>query len=77
MTLLMTPERRRVIAECIEETQRKLDKELSISPDLQKQDRVAFYRSHLAKLEDDVRLADGEVLLETTARRVAWLLTSR
>ena len=50
MQLELTDERKRRIVEAMIETQDKLDKELSYSEDLQKADRIAFYRQHIDKL---------------------------
>lgn len=47
----LTETRRRRIVEAMKETQRKLDKELSYSEDLQKKDMIQFYQNHIAKLE--------------------------
>lgn len=46
----LTDERRKRIIEAQNETQRKLDRELSYSDDLQHKDMIAFYRDHIARL---------------------------
>ena len=45
-------ERNRRIKQARAETQRKLDKELGYSEDLQHKDMVDFYRGHIAKLTE-------------------------
>jgi hypothetical protein len=52
LTLELTNERKRRITEALIETQRKLDKELEYSKDLQKQDMIDDYRTHIARLEN-------------------------
>ena len=51
MELELTPERTRRIVGAMIETQDKLDKEMAYSEDLRHQDRIEFYRAHIAKLE--------------------------
>lgn len=51
MTFELTNEKTRRILDAISETQRLLDNELKYSEDLQKKDRIEFYRNHIAKLE--------------------------
>ncbi len=51
VTLELTPERRRRITADMNEAQRKLDKELSYSQDLQRQEMIESYRKHITKLE--------------------------
>ena len=46
----LTAEQKRRVLECITETTGKLDKEMRFSPDLRKDDVVAFYTAHIAKL---------------------------
>ena len=47
----LTAEQKRRTEAALTETRRKLAKELRYSPDLQHADMVAFYRSHIEKLE--------------------------
>ena len=47
----LTPARTRRILEAKAETQRKLDKELGYSEDLQHAEIIAEYRQHIAHLE--------------------------
>lgn len=48
----MSPQYRKRIEKALEETKQLLAKELRYSPDLQKQDRIEFYNSHIVKLEN-------------------------
>jgi hypothetical protein len=49
--MTLTAEQTRRVEQSIVETQRALDKELSYRADLQDAKQVAFYRSHIAKLQ--------------------------
>lgn len=47
----LTSERTRRIVDAMIETQRKMDKEMAYSEDLRNHSTIAFYRTHIAKLE--------------------------
>lgn len=55
----MTQDQTRRVVEAIAETHRLLDREMAYLPQHRKQDRIAFYEAHLAKL--NLMLA-GEVV---------------
>lgn len=47
----MTQEQRSRVSRARKDTQGLLDQQLGYSPDLQKPDRIAFYRRHIAKMD--------------------------
>ena len=47
----MTQNQTARVKQALTETEQLLNKELSYSQDLQKTDQIAFYRSHLIKLQ--------------------------
>lgn len=59
--MTLTNELRKRVISAIAETEELLTNELRYSPEHQKQDRLAFYRKHLAKLHG---MLDGEIDLE-------------
>ncbi|MFA4972591.1 MAG: hypothetical protein WC683_08240 [bacterium] len=50
METKLTSEQRRRVEQAIDECQRKMEKELGYSEDLQDKDMLDFYRGHIAKL---------------------------
>ena len=51
----MTEERKNRVREALAETERKLNKELGYSEDLQHKDTVNFYNGHIARLNEMLR----------------------
>jgi hypothetical protein len=56
LKLKMTDERKRRVIQAMKETQSVLDAELKYSEDLQKKDNIAFYKKHIKKLENMLKM---------------------